>query len=92
MKINKLVLGLFLALSIMSCKNDKDSKEVDKKDKTELAPTYDVSFNLVIPKDDSFQLYYTEDGSIVFGDDRSVRTLVKGSLNQVICWSASRTI
>lgn len=79
MKINRLVFGLFLALSIVSCKDNKETKEEGKAEATELAPTYDVSFTLVVPKDDVLQLFYTEDGSIVFGDDRSVRSVVKGS-------------
>lgn len=79
MKVKKLVFGLFLAVVTVACKSDKESKGEDKKDSTELAPTYDVSFNLVVPKDDTFQLFYTEDGSIVFGDDRSVRSIIKGS-------------
>lgn len=76
MKINKLVFGLFLALLTVAC---KEFKEEGKKDAAELAPTFDVSFNLIVPKDDMFQLFYTEDGSIVFGDDRSVRSVIKGS-------------
>lgn len=79
MKVKKIVFGLFLALLTVACKGEKESKEEDKKDATELAPTYDVSLNMVIPADDTFQLFYTEDGSIVFGDDRSVRSVVKGS-------------
>lgn len=81
MKIKKVVFGLFLAILTVACKNEKESNNEDKKSPEELVPTYDISFTMVVPKDDVLQLFYTEDGSIVFGDDRSVRSIVKGSPN-----------
>ena len=78
MKTKNFVINLLVLLVLVSCKDEKDNKTVVE-DKNEIKETFDVSFNLVIPKDDTFQLYYTEDGSLNFGDDRSVKSVVKGS-------------
>ncbi len=78
MKTKNLVLGILMLVSITSCK-DETSKTENDKNETELKETFDVNFNLVIPKDDTFKLYYTEDGSLNFGDDRSVACVVKGT-------------
>lgn len=79
MKQNKIIfIFSVLALVLQSCKNDAEKTE-NPDEKVELKETFDVSFNLNIPKDDTFQLYYTEDNSLNFGDDRSVKSVVKGN-------------
>ncbi len=78
MKTRNFVVSLLMILVLVSCKDEKDSK-TPVEDKNEIKETFDVSFNLIIPKDDTFQLYYTEDGSLNFGDERSVKSVVKGS-------------
>lgn len=80
MKLKILFLSILTISFFSSCKNETDKKEGDK-NQAELKETFDVGFNLVIPKDDTFTLYYTEDGTLNFSDDRSVKSVVKGSNN-----------
>jgi hypothetical protein len=75
MKVQKFLLGGLIALSLFSCKDDKTS---NTEETGKLPETFDVTFNVTITKDDVFQLYYTEDNSLNFGDDRSVKSVVKG--------------
>ena len=77
MKTKNIIISIFSILTLISCKNESDKKEGDQ-NQAELKETFDVNFNLTISKDDTFQLYYTEDGTLNFGDDRSVKSVVKG--------------
>lgn len=76
MKLTKIFLSTLIVLLIVSCKND--AKETVK-DEQKLPETFNVSFNLTVKKDDTFQLYYTEDGTLNFGDALSVKSVIKGS-------------
>lgn len=79
MKNNKIIfIFSVLALIFQSCKNDAKKTDIVE-EQVELKETFDVSFNLNISKDDTFQLYYTEDNSLNFGDDRSVKSIIKGN-------------
>lgn len=78
MKTKKIILSFLVMFALTSCKNETAKTETDKT-KTELKETFDVNFNLVVTKDDTFKLYYTEDGTLNFGDDRAVLCVVKGS-------------
>lgn len=80
MKTNKLLVCALLIFFSISCK-DENKKEENVEAVAELKETFDVNFNLVIPKDDTFQLYYTEDKSLNFSEDKSVKIIVKGSEN-----------
>lgn len=73
-----LFLSIVLATVLTSC---KEKKTIDENilEPQELKETFDVNFNLTVTKDDVFTLYYTEDGTLNFGDDRSVKALVKGN-------------
>ena len=79
MKTKSILFSLVFLLSLVSCKKESDKATEGDKNNTELKETFDVSFNLVIPKDDTFQLYFTEDGTLNFGDDRSIKSVVKGN-------------
>jgi hypothetical protein len=59
--------------------NESLSREMIKL--AEAKETFDVNFNLLIEKDDTFQLYYTEDGTLNFSDDKSIKSVVKGNTN-----------
>lgn len=80
MKLKNLTAGLFAVLLVVSCKDENKTGGVDAAN-APLPETFDVTFNLTIPQDDTFQLFYTQDNSLNFGDDRSVRSVVKGSAN-----------
>lgn len=78
MKTKNIFLSLLVLFVIASCKNSTEKKGSDENN-AELKETFDVSFNLTIPKDDTFQLYYTQDGTLNFSDDKSVKSVVKGN-------------
>ena len=80
MKAKNILLSLFVLLVLGSCKNETKKKEGDEK-LAELKETFDVNFNLIVEKDDTFQLYYTEDGTLNFSDDKSIKSVVEGSAN-----------
>lgn len=77
---NKLIIGILLVSSaFVSCKNEKadakDSKEIAK---IEEDKSFNVIFDMIVEKDDNFQIYYNEDGSEVFPADKYVDVAVKG--------------
>lgn len=77
MKSTKILLSALTILFILSCKNDK--KENETVVETEKLPeTFNIAFNLTVTKDDVFQLYYTEDGTLNFSDAMSIKTVIKG--------------
>jgi hypothetical protein len=78
MKTKNLVLSILMMFTLASCKNESTKTETNKAE-TELKETFDVNFNVVVTKDDTFKLYYTEDGTLNFGDDRAVLCVVKGN-------------
>lgn len=79
---NKLTTAIFIlsaVFAISSCKNDKAAdKEAAEPKEDKL---FTVTMNLVVPKDDHFQLYYNEDGSDLYTPDKFVDVEVKGSNN-----------
>jgi hypothetical protein len=82
MKI-KLIPALLLLFILGSCKIDKKEENQEALPQTEspklLNSKVKLTFDMVVPKDDLFQVYYTEDGTANCSDDQSVKTLVKGS-------------
>ena len=80
MKTKNIVLSILMMFALASCKNETTKTETTKAE-TELKETFDVNFNLIVTKDDTFKLYYTEDGTLNFGDDRAVLCVVKGSVS-----------
>ncbi len=71
----------FLALAFTGCKNDKtDSKEAAEEAAEEkLDETFKVSVNVLVKKNDDFQLYYRESPSDSFSEEKSLWVSVKGS-------------
>ena len=58
-------------MAFYSCKdNKKEEVKVDK--------NFKVAFNAIVTKDDNFQIYYNEDGSIAFEADKYIDVAVKG--------------
>jgi hypothetical protein len=77
---NKLLLVFFaIMLSLTSCKNNKT--EVSTEPEIKENKSFIVSMNLVVTKDDNFQIYYNEDGSDVFTAGKYVDVAVKGNVN-----------
>ncbi len=77
MKLKQILASTLFILALVSCKND--TKEVAKPDAAKLPETFNIAFNLTVLKDDTFQLFYTEDGSLNFGEQKSVKSVIKGS-------------
>jgi hypothetical protein len=73
---NKTLIAVFIAaLTLISCKEEKAKEApVEKVDNT-----FYITFNLVVPKDDNFQVYYNEDGSDSFPPENYVDLAIKGS-------------
>ncbi len=72
-----LILVLFV---LTACKKDKSIDElqvvVPKVEESKVKVVLDA----VVKKDDSFQLFYTEDGSLNFDETHTVRVNVKGNV------------
>ena len=65
MKLKRILLGLLLAVALFSCKKEDEAKqEIDNK--------FKVTLNLLIQKNDTLHLYYTEDNSINFKEESSI--------------------
>jgi hypothetical protein len=75
---NLYFIYVLLALTLLSsCKGKEEQTEKATKE----PEVFEVGFNLTFSKDDVFQLYYTEDGSLNFNDEMSIRLPQKGSEN-----------
>jgi hypothetical protein len=77
MKTKNLLLVFLLAFSIFSCKNNKTENaptEPVKEDKN-----FKVTIELIAKKEDNMHLYFTEDKSINFTEEKSVWVPIKGS-------------
>jgi hypothetical protein len=70
-------LLLFAAISVLSCKNDKVKSNQDAKN-NQTSSVFRVTAKVVIKGDDTFSLFYTEDGSTDFKID-PIWVAVKGS-------------
>jgi hypothetical protein len=80
--MKKILIVLFV-FSLISCKNEKS--ENTETQQAQEQPTgndfYTVTLDLVAQKDDSFHVFYTEDGSVNFEENNSVWVEFKGSPN-----------
>jgi hypothetical protein len=73
---NKAIFTVGLFALLVGCNKEKSSKpEIVQKDKE----VFKISLNLVIPKDDSLQVFYCEHGETEFDGAKTVWTSVKGN-------------
>ena len=68
MKVKSTLLGLLVAVIMFSCKNEVKQDEA----KQEINNKFKVTLNLLIKKNDTLHLYYTEDNSINFKEESSI--------------------
>lgn len=71
-----------LTTVFVGCKNESNSN--DANDLTKQVPLeegFRVSLEVIVKKDDSFHLYFTEDGTIDFGKNQPISAKVIGSEN-----------
>jgi hypothetical protein len=81
MKNKIFYLSLMLALVLISCNEKNEVKQDNLKEEKEekINPnSFKVIFNVIVKKDDKFHLYYTEDGTINFPEEKSIWVDVKG--------------
>lgn len=83
MKTKISLLSLLVSVVFISCKNDKTVNQ-DEAAPVEVVEKIDpnsfkVIFNVIAKKDDKFHLYYTEDGTINFPEEKSIWVDVKGN-------------
>ncbi len=76
MKIKTKFLLIVVVVCILSCKNDT---KTDTPTKLEVDKSFNVIVDMIVKKDDSFQIYYNEDGSQVFAPEKFINVDVKGS-------------
>jgi len=82
MRTKFFILAIVLAGIFSSCKNEKsvDSLEVVQPEVVDNA--FKVTLNVTVKKDDTFSLYYTEDGSTDFTKSPPLWMVVKGNASQ----------
>ena len=79
-KMKKVVYILFVILAV-GCKNDnKENKNPEvTEEKVAIDKFFSVTLDVVAKKDDSFHVFYTEDGTVDFNEKNSVWCEFKGS-------------
>ena len=75
-KIKNLIV--VVTLVFVSCKNDSKTNSAEAP-KEEVNKSFNVIVDMVVKKDDNFQIYYNEDGSQAFTADKLINVDVKGS-------------
>lgn len=80
MKTKFTIVALVLSLAFISCKKSEEKNQ--EAPITEVADAnkdlFKVSLDLVIKKNDTLHLYYTEDGTINFNEESSIWLTVEG--------------
>ena len=74
-KLISFIALIALMFSVLSCKNDK--KEAQKEEKSD--GSLHVIISAIVPKDDSFQIYWNEEGSDNFTAEKFVNIDIKGN-------------
>jgi len=72
----KILLLLFVSISVLSCKNKEEAQEVKVEEKNNL---FTITVDMIVKKDDSFQIYYMEDINEGVNPKNYVDVAVKGS-------------
>lgn len=78
MKLKILSLVIIISLVFFACQSDKSKDTQKEVAKEKVEKGYIVSLDVVVKKDDTFSLYYTEDGSIDFTKIEPIWVDVKG--------------
>ncbi|MGK4566560.1 hypothetical protein [Flavobacterium sp. 3HN19-14] len=80
MKLKNFIALVIIAAAFIGCKDDKKTTEGTAAVKP--APVdskVQVILNMIVPQDDTFQVYFTENGSASVTSDQAVTVPVKGS-------------
>ena len=80
--MKKTLFFLVFVITLFSCKNEENNKEIkEEENKIEVDDTFKVSLNVLVKKDDDFQIYYTENKGETFTEEKSIWVAVKGNDN-----------
>ncbi|WP_396156800.1 hypothetical protein [Flavobacterium macrobrachii] len=74
----KILLLLFVSISVLSCKNKEEAQEVQIEEKDN---SFTITVDMVVKKDDNFQIYYMEDVNEPLDPKNYIDVAVKGSEN-----------
>lgn len=80
MKI-RLIIASLAILSLLSCKDEKKEDTTNPTEQIKESNSFEVFLEFKVKKDENIHLYYTEDGSINFNEEKSMWQAVKGSDN-----------
>jgi hypothetical protein len=75
----KSIFFILLATLFTNCKNKKSNDNVDQVKTVTLQSSVKLVLDMIVPKDDIFQLFYTLDGTANFNEQMSIRLIVDGS-------------
>lgn len=79
MKTQIIVFSLFITLTLMSCKKEDKNEIKQEEVKDDVTKNqFKVTVDLLLKKNDTLHLYYTEDGSINFTEENSIWTSALG--------------
>lgn len=81
---SKLIAVFLLAATVFSCKDNNKEEAAKPEEKVE---TFDVTLNMVVTKDDNFQIFYTDQADPNFDEKKSVLVPVKASATaqDIVC-------
>lgn len=79
MKTRIILSILLIAVFFTACKNDKSTGSPDGNKPEEAVAVFQVTLDVIVKKDDTFSLFYTEDGSTDFSKIEPLWLNVKGS-------------
>ena len=80
MKTKNILLALIFSALFVSCKNDKnENSQKENQEQTIVDKVFKVTLDVVVKKDDNFQIYYTDKSSSDFNEKESIWTEIKGS-------------
>ncbi len=79
MKTKRLILAFITLLSVVSCKNEEKLEKVEKIEEPKVDNLFNITLNATVLKDDSFQVYYREQGDSTYDEKKSLFVEFKGS-------------
>lgn len=83
MKIRLFLVGLLVSVSLISCKNSEEkTQEPVANQETKPTNAFRITLTAIVPNDDSFQLYYSQDAyGTPYKEENSLWKEMKGSPN-----------
>ncbi len=93
MKTKILIVSVLFFSVLFSCKDNKKDENTSVDNKEITNTSFVVTLDLIIKKDDNLHLYYTEDNSINFSEEKSAWAEIKGSeISQKVVFKLSEDV